>query len=333
MLLAGLGSANTQRIAGFSRLHRLSTSPHRYLHTSRPKMAYAKPQFGQYRTAAEAPINSRRPSYFDDEDGSAVLDPGILDNDIMQSPADAQPRKGSFANNHGVLTPVESQGWDPRYGNALAVDTSAGPSHLYHDDINGFPGRAAPHGANFAPPPPHPDAWSYGHGSGHCTPTAGVELEFAQPPPPPGYEHAHYGHHRNDSARASFSHMTPSAPPPNHHFHGSHPEAPFPQAPQVQTPLSPHSQQDWMAMAAQEVEQKRRRPNTPSRTSVDMQRRDGIRKKNGRIEIPHERTIQTIDEMIESATDEDLLKELKQQKRLLRNREAAYVCRVFLFTI
>ena len=85
-----------------------------------------------------------------------------------------------------------------------------------------------------------------------------------------------------------------------------------------------------MNMAQQEVEgrpmTKRMRPASPSaRTSVDIQRREGIRKKNGRIDIPHERNIQTIDELIESTADEDLLKELKQQKRLLRNREAAYV--------
>ena len=68
---------------------------------------------------------------------------------------------------------------------------------------------------------------------------------------------------------------------------------------------------------------KRMRSGSPPLTSVDMQRRDGIRKKNGRIDIPHERNIHTIDEMIEKASDEEVLKELKQQKRLLRNREAA----------
>jgi hypothetical protein len=91
--------------------------------------------------------------------------------------------------------------------------------------------------------------------------------------------------------------------------------------------MSPHSNQEWMAMAQHEAEQarmsKRMRSGSPGRTSVDMQRRDGIRKKNGRIDIPQERNIQTIDELIEKADDEELLKELKQQKRLLRNREAA----------
>lgn len=82
-----------------------------------------------------------------------------------------------------------------------------------------------------------------------------------------------------------------------------------------------------MNLAQQEVEarpvSKRMRPASPRETTVDYQRRDGIRKKNGRIDIPHERNIESIDQLIESTTDENMLKELKQQKRLLRNREAA----------
>ena len=80
-------------------------------------------------------------------------------------------------------------------------------------------------------------------------------------------------------------------------------------------------------MAQQEMEgrpsHKRMRPDSPPRSIIDFQRRDGIRKKNGRIDIPQERNIQTIDDLIEKTTDDELLKELKQQKRLLRNREAA----------
>ena len=52
-------------------------------------------------------------------------------------------------------------------------------------------------------------------------------------------------------------------------------------------------------------------------------RPDGIRKKNARFEIPKERNLQTIDAMIMSSTDDNEKKELKQQKRLLRNRQAA----------
>lgn len=54
-------------------------------------------------------------------------------------------------------------------------------------------------------------------------------------------------------------------------------------------------------------------------------RPDGVRKKNARFEIPEERKVDTIDNIIKQAdpTDEALIKELKQQKRLLRNRQAA----------
>ena len=54
-------------------------------------------------------------------------------------------------------------------------------------------------------------------------------------------------------------------------------------------------------------------------------RPDGVRKKNARFEIPEERRVDTIDSFIKAADpkNEPLLKELKQQKRLLRNRQAA----------
>ncbi|KKK25835.1 hypothetical protein ARAM_000495 [Aspergillus rambellii] len=52
-------------------------------------------------------------------------------------------------------------------------------------------------------------------------------------------------------------------------------------------------------------------------------RRDGIRKKNARFEIPAERTLSNIDQLISQSTNEEEIKELKQQKRLLRNRQAA----------
>ena len=287
-------------------------------------MAYANPQFGYHQQQSGAVINTGRPSYFE-EDDSGILDPAILDADIMQSPSDAQLRKGSFANNNGVLSPADSQGWDHQYGSGLNSEpTSAVVSHHFHEGHGSF---ARHHPPTFAQPhPPQSTEWSFEHGSGHCTPTT---VEFIPPPPPHSFDHARYAHHRADSARGSFSHAGPQSipahglprvnPPP--------PEAGFIPAPQVQTPMSPHSHQDWMSMAQHELEcrpvSKRMRPATPPRTTVDMQRRDGIRKKNGRIEIPHERNIQTIDDLIEGTIDDDLLKELKQQKRLLRNREAA----------
>ena len=52
-------------------------------------------------------------------------------------------------------------------------------------------------------------------------------------------------------------------------------------------------------------------------------RSDGIRKKNTRFEIPRERNLGNIDALIMQCTDEQEKKELRQQKRLLRNRQAA----------
>ena len=52
-------------------------------------------------------------------------------------------------------------------------------------------------------------------------------------------------------------------------------------------------------------------------------RSDGIRKKNAKFEIPKERNLANIDALILQSTNEEEKKELKQQKRLLRNRQAA----------
>lgn len=61
------------------------------------------------------------------------------------------------------------------------------------------------------------------------------------------------------------------------------------------------------------------RPTSP----IIRAHRDGIRKKNARFEIPPERTLSNIDKLISEEKDEKKAKELKQQKRLLRNRQAA----------
>jgi hypothetical protein len=94
-------------------------------------------------------------------------------------------------------------------------------------------------------------------------------------------------------------------------------------------PLSPHTHSDWMAFNQQEMDSrpgpKRMRPNTPPPRSFSPRRDGGIRKKNARFDIPAERNLFNIDQLISSCTNDDEMKELKQQKRLLRNRQAAYV--------
>lgn len=85
-------------------------------------------------------------------------------------------------------------------------------------------------------------------------------------------------------------------------------------------PTSPSK--EWM-LASQSVN-KKMRPGSPGlRSHNDMRRGDGIRKKNARFEIPAERNLSNIDQLIAQSTDEQEVKELKQEKRLLRNRQAA----------
>jgi hypothetical protein len=92
-------------------------------------------------------------------------------------------------------------------------------------------------------------------------------------------------------------------------------------------PASP--QKEWSVADAMDhrAMPKRMRPHSPTlRSHPEMMRRgDGIRKKNARFDIPAERNLTNIDHLISQSTDEQEIKELKQQKRLLRNRQAAYV--------
>jgi hypothetical protein len=96
-------------------------------------------------------------------------------------------------------------------------------------------------------------------------------------------------------------------------------------------PTSPPPGKEWMAMAEQDNLDahripKRIRQNSPPRSlSPGFPRREGVRKKNARFEIPPERSLANIDQLISQCENEDDVKELKQQKRLLRNRQAAYV--------
>lgn len=50
-----------------------------------------------------------------------------------------------------------------------------------------------------------------------------------------------------------------------------------------------------------------------------------VRKQNTRFEIPEGRNLGNIDQLIAQSTDDREIKELKQQKRILRNRQAALV--------
>lgn len=292
-------------------------------------MAYANPAFGYTHLPAETKPTAYR--FGDEDDTAGVLDPSVLEGDnMMQDPSSHQAfRKDSFANSNGVISPADSHGWEPHFALPNAVQTNP-PNSGFHEDSTAFMQHQNPmYGQARARPS---QQWNFEQTSGNCTPTP-TNVDFI--PAPPQFEGVQFQQHqRADSAHAvSFPpHQPQPAQPVPQNYGVTRVEANFMQpAPQVQTPMSPHSHQDWMGMAQQEMEarpmSKRMRPNSPHETMVDIARRDGIRKKNGRIDIPAERNIHTIDDMINETNDEELLKELKQQKRLLRNREAALASR------
>lgn len=284
-----------------------STPIHRYLHTSNSTMAYADARFGYQQPQTDSALDNKQTAFID-TDSSSLLNQSVLDGDMMQSPHDTF-RKNSFANSNGVLSPADSQTWDHPFASGLNPDpSSAGVPGSFQEDSNAFLRQSNPHVATYPNQQQH-SSWAFENGSGDHTPTTGAEFM-----PPPQYDGPHFIPQRQEGATGSFAQQHPM---PQH----------FISASQVQTPMSPHSHQDWMGMAEREMENrpshKRMRPNSPPRSMSDAQRRDGIRKKNGRIDIPQERNIQNIEDLIEQATDDDMVKELKQQKRLLRNREAA----------
>lgn len=59
----------------------------------------------------------------------------------------------------------------------------------------------------------------------------------------------------------------------------------------------------------------------------------GIRKKNAKVDIPPGITLENLDYLIEHAETDEQVREFKTQKRLLRNREAAYVVNSVLLAI
>jgi hypothetical protein len=87
-------------------------------------------------------------------------------------------------------------------------------------------------------------------------------------------------------------------------------------------PASPQKN-DWMSQGLKDQTKRSRPTSDLIRSHNELRRGDGIRKKNARFDIPAERNLSNIDHLIAQSTDEQEIKELKQQKRLLRNRQAA----------
>lgn len=221
-------------------------------------------------------------------------------NDVAMMPPNSSNhdfRKDSVATNSGLLPPVDSSGWDHKqiYPNA-AFDSSHA---LRPGEHNGFLQH------DQTPVYPHaPHEWM-------MSPAGSVDTS---------------GFDSFSNTKFETSPFPQSLPSDNSAFNSIAQGHAFPHVHQAsspaQTSMSPPAHLDWMDMTG---------PNKALKSDVKpikprhqpILKRDGIRKKNAKIPIPPEITLENIDDLIEGCTDDEEMKQLKAQKRLLRNREAA----------
>lgn len=253
---------------------------------------------GYYRANPLTLDTTSQAQKFFDEDEATILDDGILERSTMDSGLDMSPpmgdRRDSFAVGGAIFSP-KTEDWQ-------SVDmqsvSSNNPFLEPQNSNNPFtrPDAHVTYGSQTQP-------WGMGHTSGTCTPVQydGIEATY-------------------DSGASLFQRSIPMQTP----FSNPTGHVPLFSAvgPTTSMPTSP--QKDWMT--ADFKGQSLKRPHVDSssiRSHNEMRRGDGIRKKNARFDIPAERNLDNIDTLISQSTDDQEIKELKQQKRLLRNRQAA----------
>lgn len=249
-----------------------------------------------YRPASLTVDTQHAQKYFEDEDNS-VLDDNILEHNTIDSglelsPPMADSRRESFAVGPSLFSP-KTEDWQ-------SVDMQSVPSNNpFYDQHSNNPFMRidqTQHNA-FA----SATNWALGNNSGACTPLHpfdGVSAEYDTNLP---------------LFQRPMTGPTPFSNPGNM-FSSLH-------AGNQSIPTSP--QKEWMT-PQQPINKNKMRPGSPGlRSHNEMRRGDGIRKKNARFDIPAERNLSNIDHLISQSTDEQEIKELKQQKRLLRNRQAA----------
>lgn len=240
----------------------------------------------------DTPQQSNQPSeYYQDNKLSADQ---TINNVAMMSTSSSNHnfRRDSVATNSGALNDASS--WDHKQ---LYSGAGFDPSHAYRHSDNGVYMQ-------------HDHSQVYAQGW-MMSPTTSTDTTGFE-----GYPGAKY---ENSPFPGSLPSDQASFPP--HPLTQAHHVSASPQA-----SLSPPTHADWMDMTG---------PNKPLKSAdvkpikprhqplLRRDTRDGIRKKNAKIPIPSEITLENIDDLIEGCTDEDEMKQLKAQKRLLRNREAA----------
>ncbi|TVY48728.1 hypothetical protein LOCC1_G002315 [Lachnellula occidentalis] len=254
-------------------------------------------------------------NYFEEDEGS-ILDENILDHSALDSGLEMSPhmngsRRDSFAVSSALFSPKADE-WQhvdmqqqhqPMASNNPFVDQNNNNNH--HNNNNPFmriDSQQSSYGGHQS------QGWPVSNNSGMSTPMQG----------------GHDGLPAEFEVNAPLFHrpmQTPFSNPGNQQL----PLFSSANTANGSIPTSP--QKEWSVADAMDhrAMPKRMRPHSPAlRSHPEMTRRgDGIRKKNARFDIPAERNLTNIDHLIGQSTDEQEIKELKQQKRLLRNRQAA----------
>lgn len=236
-----------------------------------------------YRSAALTVDTNQAQKFFDDEDNT-VLDDNILDNSAVDSGLELSPPMADSRRESFAISGPPL--FSPKTDDWHSVDMQSIPSNNpFFDQTSNNP---------FLRP-------ENNLGTGLATPTNtwGTATPFAQID----------GFQSDYDVSASMFRVTTGQTP------FSHPGNMFANVGSAQRSIP----KDLASLNG-----KRTRPSSPMiRSHNDLRRGDGIRKKNARFEIPAERNLSNIDALIAQSTDETEIKELKQQKRLLRNRQAA----------
>lgn len=228
-----------------------------------------------------------------------------LDSALEMSPHMADSRRESFTVGPALFSP-KTEAWD-------AVDMQSVPSTTGFSDHpnSNNPFFRLDQTQGSAPFTNQAPQWAFGNGSGNCTPM-------------PQFDSLPEFDTRTSIFQRQMAGPTPFSNPNVNIFAGLNSSAvttasvmPTTSATAGQT-LPTHLHTDLNAHG-----QKKLPPSPNVRSHNDLRRGDGIRKKNARFEIPPDRNLSNIDQLISQSTDEQEIKELKQQKRLLRNRQAA----------
>ncbi|KAL8772333.1 MAG: hypothetical protein Q9209_002545 [Squamulea sp. 1 TL-2023] len=252
---------------------------------------------------------------FGDDESESILDDRILErpsNDM--SPPILGQRRESFADNTSTISPRDNRWSDFSYStdSTTLLQSNHHASPLFFEQ-NGH--TFVQDDSASGPVYSHPSAgWEHHAGQDTCTPSTTYDMFPSE----------------SDVKGMVQNYSADSLNPQLQGLYGGLPVAQSAQYYNGNTLLtSPQSSHDWSSAESAEHMEIRSMPNgnrlsSPSyNTNPPLLRRDGIRKKNARFEIPAERTLRTIDTLINQTTDEQEIKELKQQKRLLRNRQAA----------